>query len=150
MGSISANQNLVYVDANCVIYAVERVTPFAGQLEPLWRAARAGRLRIVTSQLTLMEVLVRPLREQNRQLASLLRAFLLHSSECELITFNASTFERAAQLRAEFGVRTPDALHAATALESAVVAFVTNDASFRRVPNLSVFAPSALPNHFLA
>ena len=42
----------VYVDANIVIYAVEKIEPYHQLLEPLWLAAQAGHLQIVTSELT--------------------------------------------------------------------------------------------------
>ena len=43
----------------------------------------------------------------------------------------------AARLRAIIpGLKTPDAIHAATALIHGCVMFVTNDTVFRRVPNL--------------
>jgi predicted nucleic acid-binding protein len=41
-------------------------------------------------------------------------------------------------LRAAHTLKTPDALHAATALETACVLFVTNDKGFRRVPGINV------------
>jgi len=46
--------------------------------------------------------------------------------------------ERAAQLRAATNLKTPDAIHAATALEHGCTLFVTNDSTFRRVPGLPV------------
>lgn len=44
--------------------------------------------------------------------------------------------DRAAKLRAEHNLRTPDALQAATALVCGATGFVSNDPVFRRVPNL--------------
>jgi predicted nucleic acid-binding protein len=46
--------------------------------------------------------------------------------------------ERAAQIRADHNLRTPDAIQAATALAAGVIGFVTNDPMFRRVPSLDV------------
>jgi predicted nucleic acid-binding protein len=40
---------------------------------------------------------------------------------------------RAAELRARYGLKTPDALHAATAIDAGVTGFVTNDAEYGRV-----------------
>ena len=47
-------------------------------------------------------------------------------------------FKDAARLRAETGLKTPDALHAATALRAGCALFITNDADFRRVPGLPI------------
>ncbi|MFH0939479.1 MAG: PIN domain-containing protein [Planctomycetota bacterium] len=49
-----------------------------------------------------------------------------------------SILEHAASLRAATGLKAPDAIHAATALTQGEIIFVTNDQSFKRVPNLSV------------
>jgi len=46
--------------------------------------------------------------------------------------------EIAADLRATTRLKTPDAIHAATALDAGCALFVTNDPAFRRVPRLNV------------
>jgi hypothetical protein len=65
----------VYVDANAVIYAVEKIEPYRSLLEPLWSAAQAGRLRLITSELTWLETLTKPLREGNALLEALFAPF---------------------------------------------------------------------------
>ena len=52
----------VYLDANCIIYSVERVLPYLPLLQPIWDGARAGSWRICTSELSLLETLVGPPR----------------------------------------------------------------------------------------
>lgn len=126
----------VYVDANAVIYAVEKIEPYHSLLEPLWQAAQAGHLQIVTSELTWLETLTRPLRDGNSTLEALFRGFLT-AREVRLIPATLVLWEHAARLRA-VGLRTPDALHAATALAAGCVLFVTNDPGFRRVAGLSI------------
>jgi predicted nucleic acid-binding protein len=127
---------LVYVDANAVIYAVEKIEPHSSLLGPLWQAAQAGHLQITTSELTWLETLTKPLREGNAVLEALFRAFLT-AREVRLIPATLSLWEDAARLRA-LGIKTPDALHAATALATGCVLFVTNDSGFRRVAGLPV------------
>ena len=134
----------VYVDANCIIYSVEKVAPFAELLRPLWEAAAAGRIRAVSSEVTLLETLVRPLKERNQRLEQFLLAFLLGSNEVRLVSVDAGILVRAARVRAETGLKTPDAIHAATALASECAMFLTNDKDFRRVNGLPVTVLSAL------
>jgi predicted nucleic acid-binding protein len=126
----------VYVDANAVIYAVEKIEPYKSLLDPLWLAAQAGRLQIATSELTWLEVLTKPLRDGNAVLESLFRTFL-SAEEVRLIPATLVLWEHAARLRA-LGLKTPDALHGATALAVGCALFVTNDPIFRRVPGLPV------------
>jgi predicted nucleic acid-binding protein len=126
----------IYVDANAVIYAIERIEPYRTLLEPLWQAAYAEDLAIITSELTWLETLTKPLRDQNSQLEALFRAFL-SAQEVTLLPATLPLWEQAARLRG-LGLKTPDALHAATALTQQCVLFITNDPIFRRVPNLPV------------
>lgn len=46
--------------------------------------------------------------------------------------------ERAAELRAQHGFKTPDAIHLATALVQAADVFLTGDAGLTRCPGLQV------------
>jgi predicted nucleic acid-binding protein len=62
-----------------------------------------------------------------------------------LIPADAVLWEKAANLRATFsGLKTPDALHAATALAHGRGIFVTNDPVFRRIADLSMILLSDL------
>ena len=126
----------VYVDANVVIYAIERIEPYATLLQPLWQAVAQARLQVITSELTWLETLTKPLRDHNDRLEALIRAFL-GAEGVALLPATLATWEQAARLRG-LGLRTPDALHAATALIQQCALFLTNDAVFRRISALPV------------
>lgn len=128
----------VYVDTNAVIYRVERTEPYLAASAPLWDALDAGLVSIVTSELTLLEVLVKPLREGNTALASLYRTVLLGTAGFTCVPITRAMLETAAQLRAAHQLKTPDAIHAATAQAHGSTLFVSNDKGFRRVPGLPV------------
>jgi predicted nucleic acid-binding protein len=104
---------LVYFDANCFIYSVEKVEPYHSLLRPLWEGARASQIQIVTSELSWMETLVKPFKDANLPLEWLFRP-LLFANDVRLIPATLSVWEDAAHLRG-LGLKTPDALHAATA-----------------------------------
>ena len=127
----------IYLDANGFIYSVERVEPYRALLAPMWRQAQAGVFNIVSSELALLETLVKPLREGNTVLEALFRR-LFDANEDSLIPATRALWEEAARLRAVTGLRTPDARHAATALRARCTLFVTNDGAFRRVTGLPV------------
>src|SRR2546425_9471358 len=52
----------VYLDANIFIYAVERIPPYDSLLRPLFARFDRDELDPLTSQLTLAEVLVKPIQ----------------------------------------------------------------------------------------
>ena len=132
----------VYVEANAVIYAVEKIEPYFSLLTPLWAQAASGNFAIVTSELTWLETLTKPMRDKNVVLESLFRSFLT-AREVRLIPATLAIWEHAARLRAH-GLKTPDALHAATGLSAGCVSFLTNDSGFLRVPGLPVIILSAV------
>ena len=127
----------IYLDASAFIYSVERIEPYQALIEPLWQQARNGRFTVVSSELVVSEILVRPLREGNTRAEALFRS-LLEASEVRLMAATRSLWERTARLRADSGLKTPDALHAASALQAGSTLFVTNDSDFRRVQGLPV------------
>jgi predicted nucleic acid-binding protein len=88
--------------------------------------------------LTLLEVLVKPLKDGNATLEALFRDVLLATAGLNCMPISLQVLERAARLRATHGLKTPDAIHAATALLAGSALFVTNDAGFRRVSGLPV------------
>ena len=136
MGSLTLpTSGPIYLDANGFIYSVERIEPYRTILEPMWLHAQAGQFEIVSSELVILETLVKPFREGDALLESVFRA-LLYAREVQLMPATAALWERAARLRATTGLRTPDALHAATSFAAGSTLFITNDEGFRRVPGL--------------
>lgn len=126
---------LVYLDANGLIYSVERVEPYRTLLEPMWQAAQEGDLTLVSSPILIVETLVKPLRDGNREIEEQYRE-LFGANAVQLLQASYPVFEDAARLRAEARLTTPDAIHAATALRAGCTLFVTNDNDFRRVQDL--------------
>ncbi|MBR8837929.1 MAG: hypothetical protein DSM106950_28985 [Stigonema ocellatum SAG 48.90 = DSM 106950] len=55
----------VYIDTVTVIYAVEQTPTYGVLLNPLWNNLQAENLEVFTSELTLMETLVVPLRNSD-------------------------------------------------------------------------------------
>lgn len=127
----------VYLDASGFIYSVERIEPYRTLLEPMWLQAQTGQFSIVSSDLVVLETLVKPLREGDTVVELLFRS-LFEASEVKLIPATRPLWEEAARLRAETGLKTPDALHAAAALHAGCTMFITNDDDFRRLKELPV------------
>ncbi len=133
MGSLALpNSGSVYLDANGFIYSVEKIEPYCSLLQPMWQAAQRGELEIVASELVILETLVKPLRDQDLTLQRLLRE-LFRAREVHLIPTTSSIWEGAAQIRATSGLKTPDAIHAASALAARAKVLLTNDPHFRRI-----------------
>jgi predicted nucleic acid-binding protein len=126
----------VYVDSQICIYTVERHAKYAPVLQALWMAARAGQVTVVTSELSTLESLVLPLRRHNDPLTQDYDQFF----QLPTIRTNAissSILREAAKLRAlHRSLKTPDAIHAATAFHVGASLFLSNDYGFRAIPGL--------------
>ena len=127
----------VYIDTAIVIYTVEANPTYFAALQPLWQQFQDGSIELVTSELTLMETLVTPLKNADTVLANDYEQ-LLTASEIQLIPISQSILRNAANLRVLTNMKTPDAIHASTSLSRSCTLFLTNDKNLRNIPNLSV------------
>jgi len=128
----------VYLDTNSFIYSIERIDPYRAVLDILWQAVSNGQFTVVTSELTLLEVLIKPLKEGDVTTATMFRTVLRHSPDVQMLPITLTVLEEAAKLRTTMNLKTPDAIHAATALVNDCILFVTNDSTFRRLSALTV------------
>lgn len=127
----------IYIDTSVAIYTIEGNPDYYSLIQPLWSKFYAGEIQIISSELILMEVLVLPLRNGNNSLVADYEELLL-SSQVQLVPISQSILRQASNLRATTNLKTPDAIHAATALSVSCNQFITNDRSFRNVTGLSV------------
>lgn len=128
---------LVYLNANCIIYSVEKHPVYWPLLQPAWLAAKVGVVEIVSSDLVLMETLVGPLKSGDAVLATAYER-LFQQAQTRLLPITHAVLRAAAELRATTRLKTPDAIHAATARQAGCALFVTNDVGFRRLAGLPV------------
>ncbi len=136
MGALSLPASgLVYLDANPIIYPVENHPVYGPLLQPLWQAAQARTIEVVSSELALMETLVGPLKTGNIPLERAYEQALL-GTDMRLLPITQVVLREAARLRATTNLKTPDALHAAAAVQVGCVPFITNDLGFRSVARL--------------
>jgi len=122
------------LDTTAFIYWIEESPAYLDAIAPVFRAADGGDIEIVSSALTLLEVLVVPYRAGDLGLAERYEALLTRSRGVRLIDIDTGQLRGAAQLRALYGVPTPDALQLSAALAARCPVFVTND---RRLPAIS-------------
>jgi predicted nucleic acid-binding protein len=128
----------VGVDTSIFVYFIEADPRYLSIVRPLFVAAHEGRLALVTSALTLMEVLVMPYRTGDDRLADHYEAFLTAAGGIRLVPIVPAALRAAARLRAAHGVRTPDALQLAAALDARRTGFLTNDRRLPAIGNLRV------------
>jgi len=129
---------VVALDSAPLIYFIEQRKPYVDLLRPVFRAVEDGQFSIVTSVVTLLEVMVQPIRNGDEALAKDYQDILLHGANIKVIPVTITIAQVAAELRAESRLKTPDAVHLATALEHQAAAFLTNDRDFGEARSLRI------------
>lgn len=127
--------DLVVVDTAPFIYILEDHPQFAPLFQGLFEAADRGEVQIALSTITVAELLVGPLKAGRDALAKRYEKAL---GNFEMVAVSTEIAVTAARLRASTGLRLPDALLAATALEIGAVALVTHDRDFSKLNGLKV------------
>lgn len=139
MGLIDAvGDGPIAIDTAVFIYFLEEHPVFLPIVEPLFEAIDAGRVRAVTSTLTLLETLVIPYRAGNLALAAQYEALFVRSRHLSLVDIDRPLLRAAAALRARHAIKTPDALQVAAALSAGCRTLVTNDRKLPTIPGLEV------------
>ncbi|MCE2900124.1 MAG: type II toxin-antitoxin system VapC family toxin [Gemmatimonas sp.] len=129
----AAGAGPIAVDTALFIYLIEEHPHFLAPVRALFARADAGELEMVTSALTLLEVLEVPYRAGDRALAARYEALLTRSRGVKVVDLSRDQLRTAARLRAQHPtLRTPDAIQLAAAIGAGCTAFVTND---RRLPS---------------
>lgn len=126
----------IYLDTNIWIYALEGFPAFIQELTALFQSIDQGNLEAITSELTLAEVLVKPIQNGNVTQQDTYKQAITSHSHLQVIPVQRDLLIDAAQLRVTAKLKLPDAIHAATALRSQCSTFLTNDVKFQSVPGL--------------
>jgi predicted nucleic acid-binding protein len=123
-----------------IIYLVEHHPIFADQIKRKL-VLLDKEVKLVISPLVRLEVLVKPRREGNHALLFRYEQFL---TALQFLSMPAEVYEIALSLRVEYNLKTPDALHLATAQFHRCQQFWTNDDRLNRASSLSI---NILKNH---
>ncbi len=117
----------LYLDANLYIYLFEGSEAYREQMGRLVAEVDRRKLAVIASELLFVELLPRPLREGRRDLVERYSELVQRTPRINLVPVNRSVVLQAARLRADFGLRSMDALHLATARVHDCDTFLTND-----------------------
>lgn len=133
------------MDTDAIIYFVEANAAYGPLLSNVFSRIDTGQITGITSTIALTETLVRPIRSKDTAQQQKIKGLLLNSQNMISVSVDDTIAGIAADLRARYNMRTPDALQAATAINSGCDAFLTNNGSdFRRVSELNVLVLSEL------
>jgi len=133
--------NRIFFDTNVFIYMFEGLEPQRSRMLEIRRRMLERGDQIVTSAMTLGEVLVKPTKLGQ---ASLIEQYdRAIRSTSEIVSFDAQVAWRFASLRATHTLRSADAIQLACAAHFGVDLFITNDLQLQKldVPGIGFIAP---------
>lgn len=116
---------VLYLDTNVLIGLFELPEPAPGIVEAL--LDRSSREPLITSEITLSEVLVGPLRRRDSALEHFYRGLLSHRDLIRLKPVTRALLLDAAAIRAATTMRLPDAIHIATAKRAKCTIVLSQD-----------------------
>ncbi len=125
----------VLVDTAPWIYLLQDHPAFAPKFEGLFAAAEEGRVELALTTITLAEVLVGPYKAGEVALA---KRFEKALCSYVVMPLSEAIATQAAQLRAQYALKLPDAVQLATALDMGAAALVTHDRDFSAVTGLPI------------
>ena len=118
----------LYLDTAPVIYVVEQVPDFS---QKILHYIQKPDIELVVSDLTWMECRVKPLNENKETLLADYDKFF-SQSVIEIVELSRRVLERAAHIRSQYNIKTPDAIHLGAAIISKCDIFLTNDRRLER------------------
>ena len=126
----------VYFDTNIFIYLIEGNPSLESCIQELRLAIMHDELRISSSDLVYTEILPPMVKNQDRLAIENTMALLGEESTFHIHAMNKETCIQAGFLRGELGMKAPDAIHVAAALQAGCGVFLTNDKGIRVPDNL--------------
>lgn len=135
--ALDAVQRL-YFETAPLIYYIEENSTYVAKMDAIIAAVEDRPIDAVSLVITLTEVLTHPFKMGNARLEQQYRDILLNNENLRLLPVTSRISESAAELRARYNLRTPDALHVATGIDARCDAFLTNDTTMKRVTEIVI------------
>lgn len=131
-------QGKIYLDTNLYIYFFENNLQYADEIENLLNLTTEKKITLIASTLLLSEILVSPYKTKNKQLLQIYQNLDQTITNLNLIPLNKKIADQTAFIRAKYDIRTPDAIHLATAIDQQANLFVTADQQLSKVKEINV------------
>jgi predicted nucleic acid-binding protein len=136
------NKKSIFIDTTPLIYFIEGHSLYQPILTLLFNGCDNGQYTFITSTITLLEVLVGPIRAGREDIVTQYQKLLTEANGIEILEISNNISIKAAHLRAKYNLKTPDALQLATAIVNEANYFLTNDLRLKNVASIEVITLS--------
>jgi len=135
---------VVGLDTMVFIYHFEENQEYSPLTFSIFENLEKGNFKGITSILTLLEILVKPKKENNLLLTERYKLLFETFPNLQVKTLNENIADIASSLRANYNINTPDAIQIATSLEVKADIFITNDATLKKISEIKVLLLSEM------
>ncbi len=131
----------IALDTSIFIYYIEKNNTYFNLVKAIFEKSRQSNnsIKIVTSTITLIEVLTKPISEEREDLANKYKDILLTSPGISILELNNDIAELAAKLKSKYRfLRTPDAIQIATSIYTNADLFLSNDKKLDNISEIKI------------
>lgn len=121
------------LDTVVLVYFLEQHPRYFATAKKLFQRIESGDINAVISALVFAELLIPAYRANEEKRAETLIYLLSDFPNLQIIPLSVEISAEAARLRAMHDIRTPDAIHAATAINAGARGIITNDRGFLKI-----------------
>lgn len=131
----------VFWDTNLFIYLFESFGPLSKQVAALRSRMLARQDQLLTSTMTLGEILVKPNRSGDAKAVAYYQSLI--TTTAVVVPFEEKAALAYARIRTDSSVRPPDAIQLACASSEGVDLFITNDTKlhYKQIPGIQFIVP---------
>lgn len=131
---------LVAIDTSILIYLLEEHPGHARKARRLFERFEHGSMRGVFSIVGMIELLTGVKKKNRQDLAQDYKILLSRLPNFDIYSIDEDIVDIASDLRVSYGVRTPDAIHVATAIAKDATMFITNDRALKKIKEMTVIS----------
>jgi len=144
MEELNLKGKIIGLDTMVFIYHFEENQVYSSLTFSIFESLEKGNFNAVTSILTLLEILVKPKKENNSLLTERYKLLLETFPNLQVKNINENIADIASSLRANYNINTPDAIQIATSLEEKADIFITNDVTLKKISEIKVLLLSEM------
>ncbi|MDQ2085732.1 PIN domain-containing protein [Herbivorax sp. ANBcel31] len=132
---VVSDNSIITIDTNCFIYYFEDHDVYADKLQDVFTNIQNGKYKACMSMLSLLELLVKPKKENNVFLENRYKLLLTNYPNLSIVDINLGVIDIASSLRAKYKIKTPDSIIVATTIYSNSKYLITNDIRLGNICN---------------
>lgn len=129
---------IIGIDTSLFIYLFEENHEYLAKSSTVFRAIEKGKHKGIFSVIGVIEILTGPKKKGKPDIAAEYEYHLRNFPNLSIVGINERIVWLSSDLRATYGITTPDAIHIATAIDAGAEKFITNDKALKKIKEIKI------------